>query len=151
MSQVDFASSQAKYPAPFSGGVPPRPALAQALIMNPKVLVLKRGTGDLDPGIRAEIQRRMKRLRHETQMAIVTVAHGRREAVTLTTRAIAFKRPQNQPEEEIRYGATISREVAVSAPGDAEAPAPFNPDRDGPVLSLGPRQDDLALTQTEGK
>ncbi len=60
-----------------------RLALAQALIMRPKVLLLDEPFGALDPGIRAEIHVLMKRLWNETELTVVMVTHDMREAFTL--------------------------------------------------------------------
>ena len=93
-----------------------RLALAQALIMRPKVLLLDEPFGALDPGIRADIHVLMQRLWHETQMTVVMVTHDLREAFTLATRVIAFERPRDRPEERERYGATLTGDIAIWPP-----------------------------------
>ena len=117
-----------------------RLALAQALIMQPKVLLLDEPFGALDPGIRADIHVLMKRLWHETELTVVMVTHDMREAFTLATRVVAFERPRDRPEERERYGAT--HQPATSPSGRRAAPASLRisdrPDRDDPVASHGP-------------
>jgi len=144
IADVGLAGSEDKYPAQLSGGMQQRLALAQALIMHPKVLLLDEPFGALDPGIRAEIHVLMKRLWHETELTVVMVTHDMREAFTLGTRVIAFERPRDRPEERERYGARLSRDIDIWPPRIAGAPSIFTPDRDDPVLPLGPSQDDLA-------
>ncbi|MBO9101403.1 MULTISPECIES: ABC transporter ATP-binding protein [unclassified Rhizobium] len=151
IAEVGLSTSETKYPAQLSGGMQQRLALAQALIMKPKVLLLDEPFGALDPGIRAEIHTLMKRLWHETQMTVVMVTHDMREAFTLATRVIAFERPRDRPEEKIRYGATITNDISIWPPRRAGSSIASSPDRDGPVPSLGPRQDDLAIRETEEK
>ncbi|CAN7582693.1 ABC transporter ATP-binding protein [Rhizobium rhizogenes] len=144
ISEVGLAGAEDKYPAQLSGGMQQRLALAQALIMKPKVLLLDEPFGALDPGIRAEIHTLMKRLWHETQMTVVMVTHDMREAFTLASRVIAFERRRDRPEEKERYGATITKDISIWPPRLAGTPSIFSPDRDGPVVSLGHRRDDLA-------
>lgn len=144
ISEVGLSGAEAKYPAQLSGGMQQRLALAQALIMKPKVLLLDEPFGALDPGIRAEIHTLMKRLWHETQMTVVMVTHDMREAFTLATRVVAFERPRDRPEEKERYGATITKDISIWPPRVAGVPSVFSPDRDGPVVSLGHRRDDPA-------
>jgi NitT/TauT family transport system ATP-binding protein len=150
IAEVGLASSETKFPAQLSGGMQQRLALAQALIMKPKVLLLDEPFGALDPGIRAEIHTLMKRLWHETQMTVVMVTHDMREAFTLATRVIAFERPRDRPEEKIRYGATITKDIVIWPPRRAGMSPPSSPDRDDPALSgLPPGRP--GLSQTEEK
>ena len=147
IAEVGLAGSETKYPAQLSGGMQQRLALAQALIMKPKVLLLDEPFGALDPGIRADIHVLMKRLWHETELTVVMVTHDMREAFTLGTRVIAFERPRDRPEERERYGALLSRDIDIWPPRIAGEPSIFAPDRDDPVIPLGLGQDDLASTQ----
>lgn len=105
LAEVGLAGAEAKYPAQLSGGMQQRLALAQTLIMRPKLLLLDEPFGALDPGIRAEIHALMRRLWHEHPMTVVMVTHDMREAFALATRVIAFDRVRNRPEERERYGA----------------------------------------------
>ncbi|WP_095082166.1 ABC transporter ATP-binding protein [Mesorhizobium sophorae] len=146
ITEVGLSGTEQKYPVQLSGGMQQRLALAQALIMKPKVLLLDEPFGALDPGIRAEIHTLMKRLWHETQMTIVMVTHDMREAFTLASRIVAFERRRDRPEEKQRYGATITNDISIWPPRQAGVPSIFSPDRDGPVAFLGHRRDDLALS-----
>ncbi|WEK06219.1 MAG: ABC transporter ATP-binding protein [Candidatus Devosia phytovorans] len=147
IADVGLAGSEQKYPAQLSGGMQQRLALAQALIMKPRVLLLDEPFGALDPGIRAEIHVLMKRLWHETQLTVVMVTHDMREAFTLGTRVIAFERPRDRPEERERYGALLSRDIDIWPPRIAGEPSIYQPDRDDPVIPLGLTRDDPAPAQ----
>jgi NitT/TauT family transport system ATP-binding protein len=144
IAEVGLTGSEDKYPAQLSGGMQQRLALAQALIMKPKILLLDEPFGALDPGIRADIHVLMKRLWHETQLTVVMVTHDMREAFTLGTRVIAFERPRDRPEERERYGALLSRDIDIWPPRIAGEPSIFAPDRDDPVIPLGLNRDDPA-------
>jgi len=127
VAAVGLAGSEGEYPAQLSGGMQQRLALAQALMMRPKVLLLDEPFGALDPGIRAEIHTLMRRLWHETPMTIVMVTHDLREAftlATLATRVIALERPRDRPEERERHGAVVSNDIAIWPPRVAGSPAP---------------------------
>lgn len=146
IEEVGLSGAEEKYPAQLSGGMQQRLALAQALIMKPKVLLLDEPFGALDPGIRAEIHALMKRLWHETPMTVVMVTHDIREAFTLASRVVAFERRRDRPEEKQRYGATITKDISIWPPRVAGLPSNLSPDRDGPIDSLGYRRDDPALS-----
>jgi NitT/TauT family transport system ATP-binding protein len=137
IAEVGLAGSEGKYPAQLSGGMQQRLALAQALIMRPKVLLLDEPFGALDPGIRAEIHTLMKALWHETQLTVVMVTHDLREAFTLATRVVAFERPRDRPEERERYGANLTRDIEIWPPRVAGQASPFSPERDDPFASAG--------------
>ncbi len=137
IAAVGLSGTEKKYPAQLSGGMQQRLALAQALIMRPKVLLLDEPFGALDPGIRAEIHSLMKKLWHEAPMTVVMVTHDMREAFTLASRVVAFERPRDRPEEKLRYGATITRDITIWPPRIAGVPSIYRPDRDDPVSSKG--------------
>jgi NitT/TauT family transport system ATP-binding protein len=126
ISDVGLQGSEDKYPSQLSGGMQQRLALAQALMMKPKVLLLDEPFGALDPGIRRDIHTLMKRLWNQSQMTVVMVTHDLSEAFTLATRVIAFERRRDRPEERARYGATISKDVEVWPPRVAGATSPFS-------------------------
>jgi NitT/TauT family transport system ATP-binding protein len=119
LAEVGLSGAEGKYPAQLSGGMQQRLALAQALMMRPKLLLLDEPFGALDPGIRAEIHGLMRRLWHAHAMTVVMVTHDLREAFGLATRVIAFDRPRNRPEERERYGATITNDIAIWPPREA--------------------------------
>lgn len=116
LAEVGLAGSEDKYPAQLSGGMQQRLALAQALMMKPRVLLLDEPFGALDPGIRADIHALMRRLWNEIEMTVIMVTHDLREAFTLSTRIIAFERRRDRPEEQARYGATIAQDILIWPP-----------------------------------
>jgi NitT/TauT family transport system ATP-binding protein len=91
-------SDAAKYPQQLSGGMQQRVAIAQALIMRPKILLMDEAFSALDPGTRIGMQRLIKTLWRETGCTILFVTHNPREAVILATRLIALGRSENGEE-----------------------------------------------------
>ena len=116
IADVGLAGSEEKYPAQLSGGMQQRLALAQALMMQPRVLLLDEPFGALDPGIRSDIHHLMKRLWNELPMTVVMVTHDLREAFTLGTRVVALGRTRDRPEEAERYGASITKDIDIWPP-----------------------------------
>ena len=77
-----------KYPHQLSGGQRQRVAIAQALIMNHKILLMDEPFGALDPFTREELQVFLVELWEEQKMTIFFVTHDLEEAVFLGTRII---------------------------------------------------------------
>jgi len=115
LAEVGLAGHEGKYPAALSGGMQQRLALAQALIRKPKILLLDEPFGALDPGIRADIHVLIRRLWNENDLTVVMVTHDLSEAFRLGTRVIALERRRNRPEEQERYGTTLSSDLADAA------------------------------------
>jgi NitT/TauT family transport system ATP-binding protein len=103
-------SDAVKYPHQLSGGMQQRVAIAQALIMRPKILLMDEAFSALDPGTRAGMQRLIKDLWRETGTTILFVTHNPREAVTLATRVIALGRTGADED-----GANIVLDLSVPA------------------------------------
>ncbi|HTW65409.1 MAG TPA: ATP-binding cassette domain-containing protein [Bryobacteraceae bacterium] len=127
-------SDASKYPHQLSGGMQQRVAIAQALIMRPKILLMDEAFSALDPGTRAGMQRLIKDLWRETGTTVLFVTHNPREAVVLATRIIALGRtaglddganivldlPVPDTNDEIEIAALARRVEETTFPGGAE-------------------------------
>ncbi|MCB9946868.1 MAG: ABC transporter ATP-binding protein [Rhodospirillaceae bacterium] len=111
LASVGLTSSRNAYPASLSGGMQQRLAIAQALILHPKVLLLDEPFGALDPGIRADMHVLIRDLWRRTGMTVFMVTHDIREAFALGTRVLAFDRVRHDPHAPDAYGATITYDL----------------------------------------
>ena len=80
---VGLTHVQGASPASLSGGMQQRLAIAQAVILHPKILLLDEPFGALDPGIRDDMHTLITRLWQETGMTVFMVTHDMREAARL--------------------------------------------------------------------
>ena len=101
-------SDAVKYPHQLSGGMQQRVAIAQALIMRPKILLMDEAFSALDPGTRAGMQRLIKDLWRETGTTILFVTHNPREAIMLASRLIALGRKGGEDQ-----GANVALDFAL--------------------------------------
>ncbi len=79
-----------KYPHELSGGMRQRVAIAQALIMRPRILLMDEPFGALDPGTRESMQVFILEIWEKSDMTIFFVTHDLEEAVFLGTRIIVL-------------------------------------------------------------
>jgi NitT/TauT family transport system ATP-binding protein len=101
-----------KYPDELSGGMQQRVAIAQALIMRPKILLMDEAFSALDPATRAEMQRLLRTLWQETGTTILFVTHNIPEAVYLGSRVVILGK--ETPDSSARV--QVDRLIADSAP-----------------------------------
>jgi NitT/TauT family transport system ATP-binding protein len=85
-------SDAGKYPDQLSGGMQQRVALAQALINQPRMLLMDEAFSALDPGTRLDMQSLIRRLWQDTGTTILFVTHNTQEALSLATRVIVLCR-----------------------------------------------------------
>jgi sulfate transport system ATP-binding protein len=78
---VQLAPFADRYPAQLSGGQRQRMALARALAVEPKVLLLDEPFGALDARVRAELREWLRRLHDEVHVTTVFVTHDQEEAM----------------------------------------------------------------------
>ena len=99
------------WPSALSGGMQQRLAIAQALILKPKMLLLDEPFGALDPGIRNDMHELITRLWRETGMTVFMVTHDIGEAFKLGTRILTFDRVRRDPQEPDAFGASITYDL----------------------------------------
>ena len=80
--QLDWLSD--RYPAQLSGGQRQRIALARALAVEPKVLLLDEPFGALDAKVRKELRRWLRRLHDDLHVTSIFVTHDQEEAMEVT-------------------------------------------------------------------
>ena len=88
--QLDWLAD--RYPSQLSGGQRQRIALARALAVRPRVLLLDEPFGALDAKVRKELRRWLRRLHDELHITSLFVTHDQDEAVELADRLVLMNR-----------------------------------------------------------
>jgi NitT/TauT family transport system ATP-binding protein len=110
LARMGLQEHSRKLPHELSGGMRQRVAIAQSLIMKPKILLMDEPFGALDPGSRENMQIFLLELWEEFKMTIFFVTHDLEEAVFLGTRIIVLSQYYTDERgngEEVRRGARI--------------------------------------------
>jgi sulfate transport system ATP-binding protein len=88
--QLDWLAD--RYPSQLSGGQRQRIALARALAVEPKVLLLDEPFGALDAKVRKELRRWLRRLHDELHVTSIFVTHDQEEALEVADRVVLMNR-----------------------------------------------------------
>src|SRR5678809_1177257 len=86
--QLDWLAD--RYPHQLSGGQRQRIALARALAVEPKVLLLDEPFGALDAKVRKELRRWLRRLHDELHITSILVTHDQEEALEAADRIVVL-------------------------------------------------------------
>ena len=86
--QLDWVAD--RFPHQLSGGQRQRIALARALAVEPKVLLLDEPFGALDAKVRKELRRWLRRLHDEMNVTSVFVTHDQDEAMEVADRVVVM-------------------------------------------------------------
>lgn len=84
--QLDWLAD--RYPSQLSGGQRQRIALARALAVEPKVLLLDEPFGALDAKVRKELRRWLRRLHDNLHVTSIFVTHDQEEALEVADRVV---------------------------------------------------------------
>jgi sulfate transport system ATP-binding protein len=85
-----------RYPSQLSGGQRQRMALARALAVQPKVLLLDEPFGALDANVRQELREWLRRLHDEVHVTTVLVTHDQEEAMAIADRIVVLDKGRVQ-------------------------------------------------------
>src|SRR5690606_21002831 len=143
--QLDWLAD--RYPHQLSGGQRQRIALARALAVEPKILLLDEPFGALDAKVRKELRIWLRRLHDDMHITSVFVTHDQEEALEVSDRVVVmnegrieqigtpdevYERPANPFVYEflghvnlfhgrIHRGRAIINDIEIEAPEHAEA------------------------------
>jgi sulfate/thiosulfate transport system ATP-binding protein len=86
--QLDWLSN--RYPHQLSGGQRQRIALARALAIEPRILLLDEPFGALDAKVRKELRQWLRSLHHEIHVTSIFVTHDQEEALEVANRVVVM-------------------------------------------------------------
>ena len=86
LHQVSLEGLEGRTPGQLSGGQQQRVAVARALVLNPRVLLLDEPLSNLDAKVRARLRSEIRRLQQELRITTIYVTHDQEEALVLSDR-----------------------------------------------------------------
>jgi NitT/TauT family transport system ATP-binding protein len=118
LSAVGLADAAMRYPSELSGGMQQRLAIAQALIKEPRILLLDEPFGALDPGIRKDMHKLIRKLWKQHGLTIFMITHDLSEGFSLGSRVWVLDKPRVDPHQPERFGAQIVYDIALHSKQD---------------------------------
>ena len=109
---VQLEAFAQRYPAQLSGGQRQRMALARALAVEPKVLLLDEPFGALDARVRAELRDWLRRLHDEVHVTTVFVTHDQEEAMEVADQIAVHEPAAGSSRSAARASSTSSRRTS---------------------------------------
>jgi sulfate transport system ATP-binding protein len=88
---VGLGGFHQRYPSQLSGGQRQRMALARALAIEPRVLLLDEPFGALDANVRADLRAWLRRLHDEVHVTTVLVTHDQEEAMEVASNLVVLR------------------------------------------------------------
>ena len=134
--QLDWLAD--RFPSQLSGGQRQRIALARALAVEPKVLLLDEPFGALDAKVRKELRRWLRRLHDEIHVTSIFVTHDQEEALEVADEVVLMNQGHVEqvgtPDQVYDHPATP---FVYSFLGSVNL---FHGRVDGDVVHVGPHQ-----------
>jgi NitT/TauT family transport system ATP-binding protein len=162
LEKLRLKDSGDKYPSELSGGMQQRVAIAQALVMKPKLLLLDEPFGALDESTREELQLMLLRLYQENLVAIkagkeppwtvIIITHELNEAFYVSDRVIGLSRnwfEHGSVDPESVVGRKCGEQFGATKVWDKAAPT-FHPDEPKDFSRFAPMRDELKNSVLSG-
>ena len=110
IERVQLEHVAERHPHQLSGGQRQRIALARALVLRPKVLLLDEPLGALDKQLREQMQVELKNIQRDAGITFIFVTHDQEEAMRMSDRIAVFNKGRIEqvasPEETYESPAT---------------------------------------------
>ncbi len=90
LEMVTLKEQVDKYPSQLSGGQQQRIALARALALSPKFLLLDEPLSALDAKVRQKVRKEIKTLQQELGITTIMVTHDQEEALTMADKIVVM-------------------------------------------------------------
>jgi NitT/TauT family transport system ATP-binding protein len=101
IQKVKLTKFAASYPHTLSGGMKQRAAIARALAMEPRILLMDEPFAALDALTRAQMQEELLQLWQEARFTILFVTHSISEALRIGTRILVMSAHPGQVKAEL--------------------------------------------------
>src|SRR5512133_304645 len=88
---VQLAGFEGRYPSQLSGGQQQRIAIARALVLGPRLMLLDEPLSNLDAKLRIEMRAEIKRLHASLDLTSIYVTHDQTEALSLSDCIVVMK------------------------------------------------------------
>ncbi len=116
LERVGLLEHADKYPYQLSGGMRQRAAIAQAMVMQPEVLLMDEPFGALDIGTREAMQVFVLEQWQRDHQTIIFVTHDLEEAIFIGSRVVVLSQYYSEDDGSPALGAKIVKDALVSWP-----------------------------------
>jgi NitT/TauT family transport system ATP-binding protein len=113
LERIGLGHAMKRYPSELSGGMQQRLAIAQALMKQPRILLLDEPFGALDPGIRGDMHQLIRELWLQQKLTVFMVTHDLHEGFELGSRLWVFDKRRHDPQQPQRFGACITYDIPL--------------------------------------
>jgi putative spermidine/putrescine transport system ATP-binding protein len=91
IASVGLQGFEGRLPANLSGGQQQRVAVARAIVLRPRLLLLDEPLSNLDARLRVEMRAELRRIQRELGITMLYVTHDQEEALSLSDRIVVMR------------------------------------------------------------